>query len=161
MLTQFMHKKETILFKNFIALLIESLTTDSQKQHLQDKHSGWISALAENRSQVPGLVKTKHEKKKKSPSTSPYQVPWSSFVFLFYPYPLEATRKETAEECRHSYAMLSIDCHFRNAYRKVKQLGMSPPTQQHQELPSSPAAPLPCSCIPVYTPVVIQINKDR
>lgn len=67
MLTQFMHKKETILFKNFIALLIESLTTDSQKQHLQDKHSGWISALAENRSQVPGLVKTKHEKKKKIP----------------------------------------------------------------------------------------------
>lgn len=67
MLTQLMHKKETILFKNFIALLIESLTTDSQKQHLQDKHSGWISALAENRSQVPGLVKTKHEKKKKSP----------------------------------------------------------------------------------------------
>lgn len=64
MLTQLMHKKETILFKNFIALLIESLTTDSQKQHLQDKHSGWISALAENRSQVPGLVKTKHEKKK-------------------------------------------------------------------------------------------------
>lgn len=49
-----------------------------------------------------------------------YQVSWSSFDSLFYPYTPESTRKETAEECRHSYAMLSIDCHFRNAYRESK-----------------------------------------
>lgn len=63
-------------------------------------------------------------------------------------YRLEITGKETAEECCYSYATLSIDCHFRNAYRKVKELGMSPPIQQHQRLTSLGMAPLPYNCIP-------------
>lgn len=64
-------------------------------------------------------------------------------------YRLGITRKETTEECCYSYATLSIDCHVRNAYGKVKELGMSPPIQQHQRPTSLGMAPLPYSCIPV------------
>lgn len=71
------------------------------------------------------------------------------FCLLVLSYRLEITRKETAEECCYSYATISIDCHFRNAYRKVKELGMPPPIQQHQRLTSLRMAPLPYSCIPV------------
>lgn len=121
-----------------------------------------VFSKKQQKSWVPGLVKTKHLKKKYPEMLPPYpQIPWSSFTFLFYPYSLEITRKETAEECCHSYAMLSIDCHFRNAYRKVKQLGMSPPIQQHQKLPSLLTAPLLCSCIPVCIFTVAQINEER
>lgn len=75
-------------------------------------------------------------KKKNSTMLPPHQVPWSSSAFSYSIYRLEITGKETAEECCYSYATLSIDCHFRNAYRKVKELGMSPPIQQHQRLTS-------------------------
>lgn len=68
---------------------------------------------------------------------------------LILSYRLEITRKETAEECCYSYATLSIDCHFRNAHRKVKELGMSPPIQQQQRLTCLGVAPAPYSCIPV------------
>lgn len=92
------------------------------------------------------MHKTKKKFNNAPPTTKYYNHLLPSLILS---YGLEITRKETAEECCYSYAMLSIDCHFRNAHRKVKELGMSPPMQQQQRLTCLRMAPVPYSCIPV------------
>lgn len=114
-----------------------------------------VCSVTETQELGTGLVETMTKKKFNNARAPPSTI-ISFCLLVFLSYRLETTRKETAKECCYSYATISIDCHFRNAYRKVKELGMSPPIQQHQSLTSLGVAPLPYSCIPVC---ILQLSR--